>query len=53
VLDDGPILGQAAVPVQPGDSAEILAGRVLRAEHALYPAVLRRFAHGDRTPLIL
>jgi phosphoribosylglycinamide formyltransferase 1 len=53
VLDDGPILGQASVPVQAGDTANMLAARVLRAEHALYPAVLRRFALGDRTPLIL
>ena len=46
VLDDGPILGQARVPVIPGDSAESLAARVLVAEHRLYPAVLRRFADG-------
>lgn len=53
VLDDGPILGQARVPVQPDDTAETLAARVLREEHRLYPAVLRRFAAGDRTLLLL
>lgn len=53
VLDDGPILGQARVPVLPGDTAESLAARVLQQEHRLYPAVLRRFAAGDRTPLFL
>ena len=53
VLDDGPILGQARVPVLAGDTAETLAGRVLIKEHQLYPAVLRRFAAGDRTPVIL
>jgi len=53
VLDDGPILGQARVPVMPGDTAETLAARVLREEHRLYPAVLRRFAEGDRRPLYL
>lgn len=53
VLDDGPILGQARVPVQPGDTAETLAARVLVQEHRLYPAVLRRFASGDRRPLYL
>ena len=53
VLDDGPILGQARVPVLPGDSAETLAGRVLVQEHRLYPAVLRRYAAGERTPLFL
>jgi len=53
VLDDGPILGQARVPIQPGDTAETLAARVLAMEHRLYPAVLRRFAAGDRTPVFL
>jgi phosphoribosylglycinamide formyltransferase-1 len=53
VLDDGPILGQARVPIQPGDTPESLAARVLVQEHRLYPAVLRRFAAGDRTPLFL
>jgi len=53
VLDDGPILGQARVPVLPGDSAETLAARVLGMEHQLYPAVLRRYATGDRRPVLL
>lgn len=52
-LDAGPLLGQARVPVLPGDSAETLAARVLVQEHRLYPAVLRRFAAGDRTPVLL
>ncbi len=52
-LDAGPILGQARVPVLPGDSAQTLAARVLEQEHRLYPAVLRRFAAGDRTPVFL
>ncbi|WP_420556003.1 phosphoribosylglycinamide formyltransferase [Roseovarius sp.] len=52
-LDDGPILGQARVPVHPGDTPEALAARVLEQEHRLYPAVLRRFAAGDRTPVHL
>lgn len=52
-LDAGPILGQARVPVAPGDTAETLAARVLTMEHRLYPAVLRRFAAGDRTPVFL
>lgn len=46
-LDCGPILGQASVPVQPGDTPDSLAARVLTAEHRLYPAVLRRFAQGE------
>ena len=52
-LDAGPILGQARVPVLPGDTEDTLAARVLTQEHRLYPAVLRRFASGDRTPLQL
>ena len=53
VLDDGPILGQARVPVLAGDTAERLAARVLQQEHRLYPAVLRRFVQGERSPLML
>ena len=52
-LDAGPILGQARVPVLPGDDEASLAARVLTQEHRLYPAVLRRFAAGDRSPLRL
>lgn len=52
-LDDGPVLGRARVPVLPGDTPDDLAARVLVQEHRLYPAVLRRFAAGDRTPLDL
>ena len=52
-LDDGPILGQARVPVEPGDTPEVLAARVLTMEHRLYPAVLRRFAAGNREMLNL
>lgn len=52
-LDAGPILGQARVPVLEGDSEETLAARVLAMEHRLYPAVLRRYAQGDRTPVLL
>ncbi|WVX49309.1 Phosphoribosylglycinamide formyltransferase [Roseobacter fucihabitans] len=48
LLDDGPVLGRAEVPVLPDDTAESLAARVLAQEHLLYPAVLRRFAAGDR-----
>ena len=52
-LDDGPILGQARVPVLPDDTPDSLAARVLKKEHQLYPAVLRRFVNGDRTPIVL
>lgn len=52
-LDDGPILGQARLTIDPDDTPETLAARVLKLEHKLYPAVLRRFAAGDRTPVFL
>jgi phosphoribosylglycinamide formyltransferase-1 len=52
-LDDGPILGQAQIPILAGDTPDLLSARVLVQEHKLYPAVLRRFAAGERTPLIL
>ncbi len=52
-LDAGPILGQARVPVLAGDTEATLAARVLAAEHRLYPAVLRRFAAGERGLLTL
>ena len=49
VLDNGPILGQAAVPVLPGDTADALAARVLLQEHRLYPAVLASVLGGPAT----
>jgi len=52
-LDGGPILGQARVAIAPGDTPESLAAKVLPWEHRLYPAVLRRYAAGDRTPVFL
>ena len=52
-LDDGPILGQAQIAVTPHDTPDSLAARLLPFEHTLYPAVLRRFAGGDRTPIML
>ena len=43
-VDEGPVLGQARVPVLPGDDEASLAARVLAAEHELYPACLGQFA---------
>ena len=39
-LDAGPILAQGVVPVLPGDTADVLAARVLAQEHAIYPAAV-------------
>ena len=52
-LDDGPIPGQARISIAAGDTPDTLAARLLPLEHALYPAVLRRFALGDRSRLDL
>jgi len=45
-LDGGPIVAQAAVPVQADDDAARLAQRVLAEEHLLYPRVARWFLEG-------
>ena len=45
-LDHGPIVGQAAVAVLPGDDEATLAARVLAAEHQLLPAAVRAFCTG-------
>ena len=52
VYDRGRILAQRRVPVQPGDTAEELAARVLTAEHELLPAVVLAAARaGHPVPL--
>lgn len=48
-MDSGPIIAQAAVAVEPQDTADTLAARVLQAEHRLYPIVLRWIAEGRVT----
>jgi phosphoribosylglycinamide formyltransferase-1 len=45
-VDTGPIVLQAAVPVEPGDTEETLAARILGHEHRLYPEAIRLFAEG-------
>ncbi len=49
-LDGGAVLGQARVPILPGDTAADLAARVLTAEHALYPRILTEFVTNERFP---
>lgn len=48
-VDEGPVLGQAAVPVQADDTPASLAQRVLAAEHALYPRALADFCRQIRS----
>ena len=45
-VDAGPIVLQAAVPVEPHDTEETLSVRILKEEHRLYPAAVRLFAEG-------
>lgn len=45
-LDGGPLVIQAVVPVEPGDTAETLALRVHMQEHRIYPTAVRWFAEG-------
>lgn len=44
--DRGPVVAQRTVPVEPGDTPETLAARVLEVEHRLLPAVARAAAEG-------
>lgn len=46
VLDEGPIIIQAAVPVLPQDDEKTLAARVLRQEHVIYPRAVAWFLDG-------
>jgi len=48
-LDDGPIVGQAAVPVLDGDTVETLAARILVEEHRIYPEAIRLVLDGGWT----
>ena len=45
-LDAGPLIVQASVPVEPDDTSDSLAARVLVQEHVIYPMALRLHAEG-------
>ncbi len=45
-LDAGPVIAQTSVTVHPSDTPQTLAGRVLEAEHKLYPEALKLLASG-------
>jgi phosphoribosylglycinamide formyltransferase 1 len=46
-LDAGPIVAQAVVPVEPGDTAETLAARILKEEHRIYTEAVRLVLSGQ------
>ncbi|HWJ56597.1 MAG TPA: phosphoribosylglycinamide formyltransferase [Vicinamibacterales bacterium] len=45
-LDAGPIVLQAAVPVEDADTAETLSARILVEEHRIYPEAIARIVGG-------
>ncbi|MGX5727291.1 phosphoribosylglycinamide formyltransferase [Metapseudomonas otitidis] len=45
-LDGGPLVVQAVIPVESGDSPDTLAQRVHAEEHRIYPLAVRWFAEG-------
>ena len=45
-LDSGPIILQAAVPVEEGDTAETLSARILKEEHRIYTDAIRLVLSG-------
>jgi len=45
-MDSGPVIAQAAIAVEPGDTEATLAARVLAVEHRIYPEALRMVAEG-------
>jgi len=45
-VDAGPIILQAVVPIEQGDTAETLAARILEKEHLVYPKAVKLFAQG-------
>ncbi|GAN96653.1 phosphoribosyl glycinamide formyltransferase [Komagataeibacter europaeus NBRC 3261] len=49
-MDEGPIIGQAAVPILADDTPDVLGARVLQQEHRLYPAALHRVLVPDAAP---
>ncbi|MDF8332678.1 phosphoribosylglycinamide formyltransferase [Novosphingobium cyanobacteriorum] len=52
-LDDGPVLGQVAVAILPGDTGDTLAARVLFAEHQLYSRCLSELVIRETSPVWL
>jgi phosphoribosylglycinamide formyltransferase-1 len=45
--DEGPIIAQAAVPVEEGDTKETLHERIKQTERELYPTTIRKIIEGE------
>lgn len=46
IMDHGPVIIQAAVPVNPEEDVEVLKARIHAAEHRIYPQALQWLAQG-------
>ena len=46
-LDNGPIVCQAAVPINEVDSVEMIASRILAEEHRIYPEAIKTMLSGQ------
>lgn len=46
IMDNGPVVIQAAVPVVPGETGDTLGPRILAYEHRIYPQALQWLAEG-------
>jgi phosphoribosylglycinamide formyltransferase-1 len=46
VLDGGPIVLQAVVPVMDDDTADVLSARILEEEHRIFPEAIGRMLSG-------
>lgn len=46
IMDHGPVIIQAAVPVTPGEGGDTLGPRILEFEHRIYPQALQWLAEG-------
>jgi len=45
-VDEGPIIGQIAVPIHENDTVDTLSARILEQEHQLYPQAIQLMAQG-------
>lgn len=48
-VDEGPTIGNAEIDIKPGDTADSLAARLLKAEHLLYPRCIAAVARQSGT----
>ncbi|SKA77300.1 phosphoribosylglycinamide formyltransferase [Desulfobaculum bizertense] len=49
IMDSGPVIVQAAVPVNAGDDEDTVGARILEYEHRIYPQALKWLAEGRLT----